>query len=815
MKIKTISMRANSIKLIILMFFLLGNNINSFSQVVINEVMHYPSGTQGLIYYNSAYGREYVELYNTSCSPVDVSGYFIACRQEFSGSSGGGFRIPNVPKATIPAHGHLVLGTSASSADVNSVDIQLPDYASNYCQNSPSKNFILANADGWLGLYDAAGVPIDAIYWSSASSKISQVDDYAGVPCTPAGSPGGVTLESAQQINSGFPGVLSYVGNSTSVDNTFSRIPDGGNWQRNIASSINDLTVGNCNGGTCVAAGLFYTPAVVSQPTCGASDGSIVINPNPTGTYVYTWSPNVSSSNSATNLPAGSYTITVDNNGCSKDTTIAISSSSGPNAVASTPTNPSCGASDGQVVIGAVTGGVSPYQYNFNGLGFSATTTYSSLAAGSYSLQVKDANNCVFTASNVVLTGGASPTSIVTTPTNPLCGASDGQVLLGSVTGGVAPYEYNFNNLGYSTSTSFTGLASGSYSLLVKDANNCVYTSSNVVLTSASGPTAILTTPTNPNCGASDGQILLGTVTGGVAPYEYNFNNLGYTTNTSYTNLGAATYTLVVKDANGCTYNATSITLTGTSGGPTAIVVTPTSSTCGSSNGQVNLGVVTGGTAPYQYNFNNQGVSSSTNYTSLAKGNYSIIVVDANNCNYSTQVTVDDIAGPKSFVYSSVNSECSKSTGEIIISSVSGGVLPYEYSISNQSFSNIASFDKLSAGTYNIKVKDNNNCILDSAIVINTIFSISDLVIPNVITVNNDGINEIWSVKGQCIQKFECKILNRWGEIVYTYNDISGSWDGKSEGEILPDGVYFYIINVVYSSNDEKTYQGNISLLNN
>ena len=84
-----------------------------YAQVKLNEVMVRPGGNQGLIIFNSNSGNEYIELYNPSCSPVDVSGFFIACRQDFAGTvSGGAFRIPNVAAATIPPAGHLVLGTS-------------------------------------------------------------------------------------------------------------------------------------------------------------------------------------------------------------------------------------------------------------------------------------------------------------------------------------------------------------------------------------------------------------------------------------------------------------------------------------------------------------------------------------------------------------------------------------------------------------------------------------------------------------------------------------------------------------------------------
>ena len=688
-------------------------SVSSFSQVVINEVMNYPTNPQGLITYNGSTGKEYIELYNPSCSPVNVSGYFISSRQDFAGTiSGGTFRIPNVAAATIPPNGHLVIGTANSCADPASVDIQIPSYTSNYCQNSATANFILANADGWVGLSNAAGIPVDAIYWSSATGNISQTADYGGVPCTPSGSPAGVVLKSAQQINSGFPGVLNYVGNTPTQNTTFSRIPDGGTWQRNIAASINNLTVGNCNGGTCVTAAVFYTPAVVSQPSCGGSNGSIVINPNPSGTYAYTWTPNVSSTNSASSLVAGSYTINVNANGCQKDTTITLVSGSGPTAVVTTPTNPGCGASNGQVVIGTVSGGVAPYQYNFNGLGYSSITTYSGLAAGSYTLLVKDANGCIYTASNVVLTSTSGPTAVASTPSNPSCGASNGQIVIGTVTGGVSPYQYNFNGLGYSSTTTYTGLAAGSFSLLVKDANGCIYTASNIVLTSGSGPTAIITTPTNPSCGASDGQVLLGNVTGGVGPYQYNFNNLGYTASTSYTGLGAGTYTLVVKDANGCTYNAANIILSNGTG-PTAIVVTPTNPSCGGINGQVVLGVVTGGVSPYQYNFNATGYSSTTTYSGLSSGTFTLSVQDANGCVYNaSNIILTNGNGPSAIVTTIVNEKCTLSNGQVTLGNVTGGVSPYQYNFNNLGYSNTTLYSGLSAGSYSLLVKDVNGCIL-------------------------------------------------------------------------------------------------------
>jgi hypothetical protein len=83
------------------------------AQVKLNELMVYPVGPldtppNGLIYNGS---KEYIEIYNDTCVPVNVAGFFIAMRQEFNGKvSGGTFRIPAIPQALIPSKGHLVLG---------------------------------------------------------------------------------------------------------------------------------------------------------------------------------------------------------------------------------------------------------------------------------------------------------------------------------------------------------------------------------------------------------------------------------------------------------------------------------------------------------------------------------------------------------------------------------------------------------------------------------------------------------------------------------------------------------------------------------
>src|SRR6185503_15240506 len=159
------------------------------------------------------------------------------------------------------------------------------------------------------------------------------------------------------------------------------------------------------------------------------------------------------------------------------------------------------------------------------------------------------------------------PTVLAFSHVNSNCGASNGTLTIGAVTGGVAAYTYLVNGGAFTGTTSYTGLAAGTYTVVVKDANGCTFTTTHVINNNA-GPTAVVLTPVNATCGASNGSFTIGAVTGGTAAYTYSINGGAFTATTSYTGQAANTYTVTVKDANGCTFTAT--TVVGNTPGPTA-----------------------------------------------------------------------------------------------------------------------------------------------------------------------------------------------------------------------------------------------------
>ncbi|GAA4080702.1 hypothetical protein GCM10022389_28510 [Flavobacterium cheonanense] len=276
------------------------------TKVVINEVMHFPLTAQGLV----ANGTEYIELYNPTCSPVDLSCYTIATAARPNSNPGstlsrGGTIL--IPSGTILApKAHYVIGTSTASSNLANIDYNTT-LTSNYCIIN---QFVLANGDGWVALNDGNGTPVDAIYWTvgaNESSKITTDDDLDDAPCIPSSlglcNTNGLSLLSAKSIYQLNPTLINYVGQTTlqgisSTGNKFSRIPDGGAWQRDIPGSINLI---NCNNGIC------DTP-----PTSTCNGSATVSVTQGSGNYSYLWNdPQAQTSATAINLCAGNYCVVV------------------------------------------------------------------------------------------------------------------------------------------------------------------------------------------------------------------------------------------------------------------------------------------------------------------------------------------------------------------------------------------------------------------------------------------------------------------------------------------------------------------------
>ncbi|WP_162052936.1 T9SS type B sorting domain-containing protein [Pontibacter pamirensis] len=459
-----------------------------------------------------------------------------------------------------------------------------------------------------------------------------------------------------------------------------------------------------------------------TSSTCGNLNGTLEVTGVTGGTAPYTFSLNGSSFQSATTfagLAAGQYTVTVkDDNGCTHAKRFTISNIAGPTAITATSLPATCADNDGTITAGTVTGGTAPYSYAINGSSFQSETAFAGVASGTYTLTVKDNKGC--TVSTQVTVGKNVPTSFTSTTTASTCGGSDGQLTITGVTGGRAPYTYSIDGTNFQDAATFTALAAGAHAITVKDANGCTYTNQ-VQVNNLSGPSDLVAFVRATTCGAPNGTINITSVSGGNPSYTYSLDGVNFQSAASFAALAAGAYQVSVKDASGCMYTEEVVV---TDIAAPAFTATAQASTCGNSNGSITISDITSGTAPFSFSKNGVNFQTGNTFSGLAAGTYNITVEDANGCQGTVAIELENIPGPTDFTLVSTSSTCGRSNGSITASAVMGGTAPYSYSIDGTNFQNAAAFETVRAGNYTLTVKDANGCIISKSV------SVSDIAGP-------------------------------------------------------------------------------------
>ncbi|HEY5690662.1 MAG TPA: gliding motility-associated C-terminal domain-containing protein, partial [Cyclobacteriaceae bacterium] len=259
------------------------------------------------------------------------------------------------------------------------------------------------------------------------------------------------------------------------------------------------------------------------------------------------------------------------------------------------------------------------------------------------------------------------------------------------------------------------------YNAVVTDANGCLSAAAPIIINNGTPITITSTSPTNATCfGVNDGSIDVTGVTGGTGTYTYsNDNGATFQAASLFASLAVGSYDMVVKDGNNCLSPAVTVVV----GNNTVMsfTATPTAATClGINDGSISIAGETGGVAPYSYSIDNgANFLASANFSSLAPGNYDVLIRDVNLCLAATSTIV--VGNGSAITINTVVSNgttCSTSNdGSIDITSVSGGTPPYMYSIDNGVTSQAASlFSSLLASNYDIVIMDNNGCLSASQV---------------------------------------------------------------------------------------------------
>ena len=402
--------------------------------------------------------------------------------------------------------------------------------------------------------------------------------------------------------------------------------------------------------------------------------------------------------------------------------------------ITTTNTDASCnGISTGKIVANA-SGGTTPYEYSIDAVNFVPSNTFSNLAAGAYSISVKDANGCT-KAIAVTLTEPSGLSGAISSSENS-CTIDDNKVLQGasasftvSATGGTTPYAYIWSDaLGTNSTATATVNVTNNYNVTITDNQGCIFIPSKTITVIDAPSVAIAATETS--CTNNDDKVLVNanvdfkaTASGGLATYTYAWDNSLGTADIANTSVTATTiYNVTATDSNGCTATAAK-TITVISAPSVAIAATETSCTNNDDKVLPNANVdfqatASGGLATYTYAWDNAlGTADIANTSVSATTIYNVTATDTNGCTATAAKTITVIAAP-SVAIAATETSCTNSDDKVLpntnvsfTATASGGITAYNYLWDNGLGSlATANTNVFSTKTYSVTVSDANGC---------------------------------------------------------------------------------------------------------
>jgi len=433
--------------------------------------------------------------------------------------------------------------------------------------------------------------------------------------------------------------------------------------------------------------------------------------------------------------------------------------------------------------------GANTYSWSHS-LGSGSSKTVSPTGTTTYTVTGTSGVGCSNTAT-VTVTVNSTPTiSVTASPTSICVGGTSVLTASGAST-------YSWSTGGSTASITVAPTGNTTYTVTGSSGVGCSNTATVTVTVNSTPTISITASPTSICVGGTSVLTASGAST-------YSWSTGGSTASITVTPSVTTIYTVTGTTNDGCTGTA-SVTINVSQ--PPIIDYTTAQSHCGQSDGNI-MTNVTGGIPPYIYQWSNGAISP--NLSNISSGSYILTVSDNNGCSSSISITVTE--APKPQANFAPKPQITTIDDPIIyFENYSIGASSYEWDFgdgyNSSEFSPIHTYQN--AGEYHILLSaiDQYGCI-DTAGANVIIQEFNTYYVPNAFTPNRNELNESFNIFGSGINPntFEMRIFDRWGKEIFFTKDINQGWDGTFKGEIVPAGIYTYIIKF----EDSQGYRKNV-----